>query len=155
MCGHWQKQQKQRVLSDLRPPAHKYLRSRILCDHLRYEHKCPEVRGDRKPSPGPAVMKCIVESHPLPVPSRPCVQLWSRITLQWTHQRVRLIWGVLPERTGLLSKNTASQIGTTLISHTHTHTFGPWAKGHRGACYSFLNDLKQKSEMHLTRLWGW
>lgn len=33
------------------------------------------------------------------------------------------ICGVLQERTGLLSKNTAaSQIGTMLISLTHTHT---------------------------------
>lgn len=63
---------------------------------------------------GSAVMKCIMlPPHHSSVPLRSCAQLWSRIALQRMHQRDRLIWAVLPQRMGLLSKNTPSQFGTT------------------------------------------
>lgn len=83
---------------------------------------------------GSAVMKCIMlpSPHHSSVPSRSCVQLWSRIALQRTHQRVRLIWAVLPQRMGLLSKNTSSQFGTTLISHINIHLRAPKLRAHTG-----------------------
>lgn len=117
---------------------------------------------------GSAVMKCIMlPPHHSPVPSRSCVQLWSRIALQRTHQRVRLIWAVLPRRMGLLSKNTPSQFGTTLISHINIHLRAPKLRGHTGgggsvSCLSFRNNMTWSLallvyttlKMHSTLVWS-
>lgn len=118
---------------------------------------------------GSAVMKCIMlpPPHHLSVPCQPCVQLWSRIVLQRTHQRVWLIWAVLPRRMGLLSKNTPSQFGTTLISHINIHLRAPKLRGHTGgggsvSCLSFTNNMTWSLallvyttlKMHSTLVWS-
>lgn len=132
-------------------------------------HKLPEVRGYRGPN---LRFSCnevynAAPPHHLSVPCQPCVQLWSRIVLQRTHQRVWLIWAVLPRRMGLLSKNTPSQFGTTLISHINIHLRAPKLRGHTGgggsvSCLSFTNNMTRSLallvyttlKMHSTLVWS-
>lgn len=148
------KKKKSCVLCAPSPPTNKYVQSWILWSgSILWAQMARGQRSEKAESParGNEVYSGVTL---LPAPSRHRAQLWSRITLQWAHQRVSLIWGVLPERTSLLSKYTASQIGTTLISHTHTHLWplsqGPhWSFFVISLCYYFLNDLMQKSASSL------
>lgn len=90
-------------------------------------------KGHRELTHQPGIMKsmeeCVVSHTHTPLMSHPVHERSFEVGSGCNERTKALMCGVLQERTGPLSKITAvSQIGTTLISHTHTHTH--WSTGH-------------------------
>lgn len=107
------------------PAAHKYLQSRILQSGSALWAQM--VRGRRWQKADSLTRNNEVYRGviPRPLPSRPCVQLWSRIMLQWTHQRVDL-WSI----TEVDGQSSLKILLHKFTPHTRTHLWPPSQRPH-------------------------